>query len=125
VTRGAARGWSCSWRPAVGVAEVQVGEELGGQHQALALARVAADVISNDLLGVAARVRIGGVDEVPAAFDIAAEVFAEGHGAEAERADPQSRTTERDIVIERRGQPPGRKLIPRTPLEQRANLNVV
>jgi hypothetical protein len=62
---------------------------------------------------MALRVAVRGVDEIAAAFKITAEdrfrlldggaptpVFAEGHGAETERADTQARAAQRDVVGE-------------------------
>ena len=79
-------------------------------------ARVAADVVADDLLRVALGVDVGGVDEVAAAVEVAVEdrcglldagapapVLAEGHGAEAERADAQAGAAERDVVVEWHG----------------------
>jgi hypothetical protein len=62
-------------------------------------------MVADDLLGVPARVEVGGVDEVAAELEVpveyllrllhgragaGADVFAERHGAQAERADPEA-----------------------------------
>ena len=85
---------------AVGIARIEVAAELGRDHQAIAAGGVAPDVVADDLLGVALGVEVGGVDEVAAEVDEAvddllgllhagapAEVFAERHRPEAQRAD--------------------------------------
>ena len=100
---------------AVRIAREEVARELGGDDDAVAPARVAADVVADDLLGVAVGVDVGGVDEVAAALEEAVEdglgvldagapapVLAEGHRAEAERADAQAGAAEGDVVVERR-----------------------
>jgi hypothetical protein len=70
--------------------------------------------VADDLLRVAVGVEVGGVDEVAAEIEIGPEnllgfldagpggagVFAEGHGAESERADPQTGPAKGDVVIE-------------------------
>ena len=98
---------------AVRVAGIQVAAELGGDDEAVAASRVAADVVAEDLLGVTLRVEVRGVDEVAADLDVAVhdllrfldggappEVFAERHRTEAQRADTESRSAERYVVIE-------------------------
>ena len=54
---------------AVGIARKEVAEELGGEHRASALVRVAPDVVADDFFGVALGVRVGGVNEVAAALE--------------------------------------------------------
>jgi len=74
---------------------------------------VAADVVSDDLLGVALRVEVRRVDEVATEIDVTvhdllrlfdagapAEVLAEGHRTEAERAHPKAGAAERHVVVE-------------------------
>src|SRR6185295_13013178 len=69
--------------------------------------------IADDLLGVALRVAVGGVDEVAAAREKAIEdrlgvlhgrtpapLLAERHGAEAERGHAEAGATKRHVVIE-------------------------
>jgi len=79
--------------------------DLGGQHQAFACARTAGEPVAEDALGGAVglgtcghRIHLGRVDEVDAAFERAVEdgkggglvdLFAEGHGAQADRGDVQ------------------------------------
>ena len=78
--------------------------------------RVAPDVVADDLLGVALGVEVGGVDEVAAELEVSiddllrlldarapAEVFAERHRAEAERADAQAGAAECHVVVQRHG----------------------
>jgi hypothetical protein len=87
----------------VRIAGVQVAAELGRDDQTVAARAVASDVVADDLLGVAARIKVRGVDEVSAELQVAvhdllrlfdarapAEVFAEGHRAEAQRADTEA-----------------------------------
>ena len=75
---------------------------------------MAPDVVADDLLGVALGVEVGGVDEVAAELEEAvddllglldagapAEVFAEGHRAEAQRADAQTGAAEGHVVVQR------------------------
>ena len=54
---------------AVGIAGEHVAHELGGDDEAVALGVVGAEVVADDLLGVALGVDVGGVDEVPAPID--------------------------------------------------------
>src|SRR5258705_1052182 len=70
--------------------------------------------VAENLLRVAVRVEVGGVDEVAAEIEVclenllglldaaagAARVFAEGHRAEGKRADPQPGPAECDVLIE-------------------------
>ncbi len=97
-------------------AGVGVRGELRGDHRALAPRRVAPDVVADDLFRVAAGIRVGGVDEVPAATHegvhdrfrllhaaAPAPVFAKGHGAKAERAHREAAVAEGEVVIERHG----------------------
>src|SRR5712692_2041382 len=98
----------------IGIADVEVAAELGRDHQAVSLVAVTSDVIADDLLRVSLGVEIGGIDEVAAEPEVPvdhrlglldaaspAEILAEGHGAEAERAYAQARTAQGDIVVER------------------------
>jgi hypothetical protein len=57
----------------VRISTVHVAEELRREHHAVALAPVTAEVITEDLLGVALRIRVGGVDEVAAAREVGVE----------------------------------------------------
>ena len=70
--------------------------------------------VTENFLRVTIGVEVGGVDEVAATIQIgpenllgfldagasAARVFAEGHGTQGERADPQPGPAERDVLIE-------------------------
>ena len=82
---------------AVGVARVHIAEELGGDHEPVPLGLILADVVADDLLGVALGVDVRGVEEVPAALDVGVHdpvglihirpptpILAEGHGAKAQ-----------------------------------------
>ena len=102
--------------PPFGIAGVEVAAELRRDDEAIAPGGMAAEVVADDLLGVALRVEVRGVDEVAAELDEAiddllrlldagapAQVFAEGHRAEAERADAEAGAAERDVVVERHG----------------------
>src|SRR6185369_14353791 len=97
----------------VRIAGIEVAEELRGDDDAIAARAIAADGFADDRFRVAFRVHVGRVDEIAAAREIAAEdgrglrrrrspapVLAEGHRAEAERADAQPRTSKRDVVSE-------------------------
>jgi hypothetical protein len=77
---------------------------------------VTAEVIADDLFGVALGVKVRRIYEVAAELDEAihdllgfldarapAEVFTESHRTEAERAHPEPRATERHITVERHG----------------------
>jgi len=92
---------------AVRVAEEHVRHELRRDDEALALLPIATDVLADDRLGVTLRVAVRRVDEVAAAIDVRIEdalglfrlrsptpFFAEGHRAEAMRADAKTRATE-------------------------------
>ena len=101
-------------RPApVGVAAEHVPHELGRKHEPIALGGVLADVVADDLFGVALGVDVGSIEEVPAALDVGVHDFlrvrdvgpptpveAEGHGAEAERTDAQAAAAEGGVVGE-------------------------
>jgi hypothetical protein len=75
---------------------------------------MAADVVADDLLGVALRVEVRRVDEVAAEVDEAiddllglfdarapSEIVTECHRAEAERADTETGAAEGHVVVER------------------------
>jgi hypothetical protein len=100
----------------VGIAGVERGHELGGEHHAVAHARVGAEPIAEDLLGVALGVDVRGVDEVAPELAIAFEhgrrlrdtrapapLLTERHGSQTQRTDAQSGTAHRDEVVERHG----------------------
>ena len=53
----------------VGVAAIQVAQELRGQHDAVALGSMPADVVSDDLLGMPFGIGIGRIDEVAAELE--------------------------------------------------------
>jgi hypothetical protein len=89
---------------AIGVAGMQVGEELRAEHDAFAQTRPVGKEVTNDLLGVPVGVDVGGVHDVAASVEVLgqefrgalragapAPVLAEGHRAEGERADAQTR----------------------------------
>src|SRR6202008_656713 len=95
---------------AIGISPVEIAAELRGDHEAIAPRGMASDMIADDLLRVAFRVEVRGVDEVAATLDEAidnslrlldtgapAEIFPEGHRAKAERADPEAGAAERDV----------------------------
>src|SRR4029077_3603885 len=95
------------------IARIEIATELGRDHQAVALRRVMADVVADDLLRVALGVEVRRVDEVATGCDEAvhdllrfldgrtpAEVFTERHRTQAQRADAQARTAERHVMIE-------------------------
>jgi hypothetical protein len=97
----------------VGIPGIQVAAELGGKHQPVALGLVAPDVITENLLRVALGVEIGGINEVAALLqepvdDLLglldgsppAQVLAESHRAQTQRAHAQSRAAQRDVVIQ-------------------------
>jgi hypothetical protein len=101
----------------VRIAAVHAAAELGRDHGAVA-ARLAAgrEPLADDPLGVALGVDVGGVDEVAAALGVEIELpeaprlvgaeaplLAEGHRAEAERADAKPRVPERAVVREQHG----------------------
>jgi hypothetical protein len=80
---------------------VEVGEELGADHDPVAQTRSGLEEVADDLLGVTVGVDVGRVDEVAAAFEVVREqrlgvrrghapaaVLAERHGSQAELADP-------------------------------------
>ena len=87
----------------VGITPVQAAAELGGQDHTVP-ATLLSEVVAQDGLTVTLRVDVRRVDEVAPIRQVAvqhgaarghigppAPVGAEGHGAEAERADPQTR----------------------------------
>ena len=89
-------------------------EALGSNHVAIATLAVPTDVVTDDLLGVASRVEVRGIDEIAAELDKAvhdplglfdagspAEIFAKGHGAQAQRAYAQAGAAECHIMVER------------------------
>jgi hypothetical protein len=95
---------------------MNVGHELRGDDDAVALLPVMREVLADDRLGVTLRVPVRGVEEVAAAIDVGIEdalrlrglgapapFLAERHRAEAERADAQARVSHRDVVVERHG----------------------
>src|SRR5258705_1607444 len=99
---------------AVGVSRIEVAAELRRDDEAVAPGGVASEMIADDLLGVAFRVEVRGVDEVAAKLDEAvddslrlldagtpAEIFPEGHPAKANRAEAEAGAPERHIVVER------------------------
>ncbi len=94
---------------AVRIALEQVAEELGADHDAIAVCLPVREEVTDDLLGMAVGVDVGGVDEIAAALQIGgdhrlgvrdagapSEVLAEGHAPEAKRAHAQSGTAQRD-----------------------------
>src|SRR3954462_2081532 len=104
-------------RPAaVRISQVQVSAELGRDDETVAACGMAADVVADNLLGVPLCVEVRGVDEVAAELDEAiddplrlldarapAEIFTEGHGAEAQRADADAGAAEGYVLIEWHG----------------------
>jgi hypothetical protein len=100
---------------AVGVAGEQVAEELRCQDHPVAPAGMRREPVAENPLRVAVAVEVRGVDEVPTEIEVRREdllglldaapgapgVLPEGHRAQGERADPQARAAEGDVVIER------------------------
>lgn len=106
---------------AVWVVLVQVAEELRPDHDPVAQRGPAREVVADDLLGVAVGVDVGGVDRVAAPAQIGSQdvrgllwaaaptvILTEGHRAQREGADAQTRAAERDVGIERHGGTPWR-----------------
>ncbi len=98
---------------AVRIAGIEIAAELRGDDQAIALGGIVADMVADDLFGVALGVAVRGVDEVAAEIDEPiddllgfldarppAVVFAEGHGPQAHGTDPQARPAEGDVVVQ-------------------------
>ena len=98
---------------AVGVAGVQVGEELRAEHDAVAQARPGGEEVADDLLGVAVGVGVCGVDHIAAAVEVLGQdrlggrgarappvVLTEGHGAQRERTHAQAGAAQRDVGVE-------------------------
>src|SRR3981189_857049 len=93
---------------------MEVAEELRAEHDALAQAGPRGEEVADVLLGGPVGVDVGGVHDVAAAVEILGEnclggfgarapapVLAEGHRAESEWADAQTRAAERDVGVER------------------------
>jgi hypothetical protein len=59
---------------AVGVARMEVGEELRTEHDAFTQPGPGGEEVADDLLGVAVGVGVGGVDDVAAAVEVSARI---------------------------------------------------
>ena len=95
----------------VGVLVVHVAVELGGQEDVVAAALAGLQRLADDLLGLAAGVDVGGVDDVDAGVEGAVDdrdrlvvvgvaPRAEHHRAEGQRADLDAGAAERSVVLE-------------------------
>ena len=100
------------------VTAIEIPEELGAEHDPVTQARTAGQVLADDYLGMAVGVHVGRVDRVAAPVKISgqdrfglpraappAQVLAEGHRPERERAETKTTAAERQVRGQRHETP--------------------